>query len=209
MIGRSSRCIFVTKNELIPKIPYIEKLMIFNSVPGPLQDAQKCKNDTISIVLHCSKELKQIKKNWQEERADCWVIALKTTNSADLFCFSSPPHCISSQKMARVCKQDKLYWNSLLGAIELGLHHLIASANINKWSWKTIVLNERRLTFDTHDPIDKLLRHSSCLQNIVSLRRAGMPPMIFCFDVVLVTEYIDPVLTMFFPVRVKWLIICS
>ena len=36
--------------------------MILNSVPGPLQDAQKCKNDTISIVLHCSKELKQIKK---------------------------------------------------------------------------------------------------------------------------------------------------
>ena len=62
MIGRSSRCIFVTKNELIPKIPYIEKLMILNSVPGPLQDAQKCKNDTISFVLHCSKELKQIKK---------------------------------------------------------------------------------------------------------------------------------------------------
>ena len=82
-------------------------------------------------------------------------------------------------------------------------------ANINKWSWKTIVLNERRLTFDTHGPIDKLLRHSSCLQNIVSLRRAGMPPMIFCFDAVLVTEYIDPVLIMFLPVRVKWLIICS
>ena len=78
--------------------------MILNSVPGPLQDAQKCKNDTISIVLHCSKELKQIKKNWQEERADCWVIALKTTNSADLFCFSSPPHCISSQKMAIASK---------------------------------------------------------------------------------------------------------
>ena len=36
--------------------------MIFNLVPGPLQDAQKCKNDTINIVLHCSKELKQIKK---------------------------------------------------------------------------------------------------------------------------------------------------
>ena len=145
------------------------------------------------------------KKNWQEERADCWVIALKTTSSADLSCFSSPPHCISSQKMARVCKQDKLYWNYLLGAIELGFHHLIASANIIKWSWKTIVLSERRLIFDAHDPvsIDKLLRHSSCLQNIVSLGRAGMPPMIFCFDAVLVTEYIDPVLTMSFPVRVK------
>ena len=57
MIGRSSRCIFVTKNEVIPKIPYIERLMIFNSVPGPLQDAQKCKNDTINIVLQI-----QIKK---------------------------------------------------------------------------------------------------------------------------------------------------
>ena len=34
--------------------------MIFISVSGPLQDAQKCGNDTISIVLHCSKELKQI-----------------------------------------------------------------------------------------------------------------------------------------------------
>ena len=36
--------------------------MIFISVSGPLQDAQKCGNDTISIVLHCSKELKQIIK---------------------------------------------------------------------------------------------------------------------------------------------------
>ena len=58
-------------------------------------------------------------KNWREKRADCWVIALKTTSNADLFCFSSPPHCILSQKMARVCKQGKLYWNSLLRAIRL------------------------------------------------------------------------------------------
>ena len=34
--------------------------MIFISVSGPLQDVQKCGNDTISIVLHCSKELKQV-----------------------------------------------------------------------------------------------------------------------------------------------------
>ena len=43
--------------------------MIFNLVPGPLQDAQKCKNDTINIVLQI--QIKKKKKNWQEERADC------------------------------------------------------------------------------------------------------------------------------------------
>ena len=54
----------------------------------------------------------------------------------------------------------------------LGFYHLIASANIIKWLWKTIVLSERRPIFDAHDSVSKLLRHSSCLQNIVSLRQA-------------------------------------
>ena len=56
----------------------------------------------------------------------------------------------------------------------LGFYHLIASANIIKWSWKTIVLSERRLMFDAHDSVSivQLLRHSSCCQNIVSLRQA-------------------------------------
>ena len=52
--------------------------MILNSVPGPLQDAQKCKNDTISIVLHCSKELKQIKKKLA--RGASWLLSDRAQN---------------------------------------------------------------------------------------------------------------------------------
>ena len=39
----------------MPEIPYIEKLMIFNSVPGPLQDTQKCKNDRSALYYTVQK----------------------------------------------------------------------------------------------------------------------------------------------------------
>ena len=44
--------------------------MIFNSVPGPLQDAQKCKNDTINIVLQI-----QIKKKKKLARGASWLLS--------------------------------------------------------------------------------------------------------------------------------------
>ena len=54
--------------------------MIFNSVPGPLQDAQKCKNDTINIVLHCSKEQIQIKKKKKLARGASWLLSDRYQN---------------------------------------------------------------------------------------------------------------------------------
>ena len=174
MTGRSSRCIFVTKNELIPKIPYHRKAHDFHfSVRSSAGRAKMWE----WYDQHCLTLFKRTKTNNNKKktgkRSELIAEWMRSKRRIVQTYLVLARHLISY--WAKKWKQGKLYWNSLLGAIKLGFHHLIASANINKWSWKTIVLSERRLIFDAHDPvsIDKLLRRSSCLQDIVSLWRAS------------------------------------